>query len=81
MYTYILSFCAFRKRYDAIEVTAPVYLSSSYINKKVPYKYFVQYFTGTLYLEYIRDLPVNDICNRCLELGNQTVAEKGNLSS
>ena len=48
------------------------------MNKKVPYKYVVQYGNRySSYQEYIHDLPVKDTCNRCLELGNRTDTEKG----
>ena len=50
------------------------------MNKKVPYKYVVQYPNGYVYFtyqEYIHDLSAKDTCNRCLELGNQTITEKG----
>ena len=48
------------------------------MNKKVSYKYAVQYPNGYYSYEYIHDLSVKDTCNRCLELENQTIIEKGN---
>ena len=71
-------FCACRAKYDAVEVTVHTTLPLPYLNKKVPYKYSIQYPNGSNYLEYIRDLPVKDDCNRCLELGNQ---KKGIVSN
>lgn len=60
----------FRAKYGAIVVTAHVQLSSFYMDKKIPYRYFVRYPTGAVYFEYIHDMPVS--CNRCLELNYQT---------
>lgn len=65
---YLLLFCACRAKYDAVEVTVHTTLSSSCLNKKVRYKYSIQYPNGSNYLEYIHDLSVDDDCNRCLEL-------------
>ena len=65
---YLLLFCACRAKYDAVQVTVNTTLPSSYLNKKIPYKYSIQYPNGSTCLEYIRDLPVQEDCNRCLEL-------------
>ena len=64
----LLLFCVCRDKYDAIEVKAYVYLSSAYVDKQIPYKYYV-YSNGSHYPEYNHD--INFACNRCLELGYQ----------
>ena len=69
-----------RAKYDAAEVTAHTHLPFAYMNKRVPYKYVVLYSSGyTGYEEHIHDLPVKDSCNRCLELRNQAIIDKGSL--
>ena len=70
-------FCACRGLYHAVEVTAHTFLPSSYMNKKVPYKYVIQYPNESYDYEYIHDLSVRDTCNRVLELGSQTIISKG----
>lgn len=61
--------CVCRAKYDAIEITGFVLLSSSYVNKKISYKYTVGYpnYPNACYWpEYIHDTPVPS--SRCLEL-------------
>ena len=60
---------------------AHAHLPLSYMSKKVPYKYVVMYgYYINSYEEHIHDLPVKDSFNRCLELGNQAIIDKGSLS-
>ena len=65
----LLSFCVCRDKYDAIEVKACVNLSSTCVDKRIPYKYYVHYSNGSHYSEYNHDISL--ACNRCLELGYQ----------
>ena len=74
-------FYTYRAKYDAIEVTAYTFLPPLCMDKKIPYKYSVQYSSRCYYYEYIHDLSVKDPCNRCLELSHQTIKETGNVYS
>ena len=64
-----LPFCICRDKYGAVEVKAWVYLSSDYVNKQIPYKYYVHHSNGSYYPEYNHDQSI--ACNRCLELRHQ----------
>ena len=63
----LLSLCVCRDKYDAIEVKALAYLPSVYVDKQIPYKYYVHHSNGSHCPEYNHDISF--ACNRCLELG------------
>ena len=77
IHLFILLFHACRAKYDAVEVTALTYIPSSYMNKKVSYRYSVQNL-NKCYEEYIHDLPTTGAYNRCLKFDQQTIKEEGN---
>jgi len=68
----------FRSEMNVDEMTGTIHLPSSVLNKKIPYKYVV--FSpfpniGSSW-EFIHDLSVGGVFNRCLELNQSSSTSK-----